>query len=672
VTVTLDERGLLLDGRPTPWISGDVHYWRHPAKDWPMLLERVRALGLQMLCTYIPWSVHEAAPGAFDFGELDPAKAVDRFLDLAGQMGFKVLVRPGPHINAELTYFGFPPRLFDDPRFLARNARGGYVILPALPRAFPVISYAAEAFWQELESWLDALAPILRPRLHPRGPIVGVQLDNECSYFFRTSPYDQDYHPDVRAKWLDFLREKHGDLPAAGAAHGGREDPAERPLPDDFQAAKPEDLPYYLDWMEFRERLLADSLARLRRMWEERGVADVAFFHNYPVVAARSPLNIPLTERTAHFCGVDFYMRRTDFALLKRRLLFLVGQSRLPVSPEFGAGCYHLWPPVEPLDQQFTARAAWMFGLRGINFYMVVERDRWYGSPITRNGGIRPGVWDFYEQHFAFLRRLQPWRLRRVAPVCLLSPREYERLEAASTAVAPLPPLALEGSVDLEDLCYESLLGFERPIQHHHAKLLRGWERALTQLGIPYVIGSTDMDPAKLNAHQVVVCPTFEFLGRRSQELLANFVAAGGSLICGPEAPSLDDAMREFSRLDKYAGRPIERLDCPIDVMICEAGRGVMALVTAPPPNQEVMLAVARQTCARLGVWPVYPTSPPCETSLLRDPEDGREVLFVANPTDRRAVARLGLRRPGERRPLCVRRADGSGPSGLDDPCAGA
>jgi len=647
VSIAFDEQGLSLDGQAVPWLSGEIHYWRHSPKDWPALLERIQALGLRMICTYIPWGVHEGAPGTYDFGNLDPAKALGRFLDLAGQYGFHVLVRPGPHINSELTYFGYPQRLFDNPAMLARNARGGFVLLPVFPRVFPVISYASEPFWQEVAGWFDALAPILKPRLHPAGPIVGVQLDNELSYFFRTSAYDQDYHPDARAKWLNFLRAKYGDLTGASLAHGGPA-PGDRPLPDEFLARTPAETPFYLDWLEFKERLLGDSLARLRRMWEERGVADAVFFHNFPATEVRTPLNLPLAEQHTHFCGVDFYMRKTEFASLKRRLLFLTAQSRFPVSPEFGSGVWHTWPPIDLADQEFTTRVAWMYGLRGVNFYMIVDRDRWYGAPITRTGGVRREAWNFYEKHIALLRRLQPWRLRRRAPICLLSPRDYERLEAAANVTAPLSPLLLENFALPEDLCLETNIGFAKPIQRLYAKILRGWESALTKMGVPYAIGSTDLDEAALACYEAVVCPTFEFLGRRAQETLANYAAGGGCLICGPEAPALDEAMREFSGLDHYTGRPIERLDGAVDIVLCEAGRGKLVLVAEAPATPEAAAPIVETVCRRLALAPIYPASPPCETSLLEDRAAGRRVLFVANPTAAPQRPRIATPTPAE------------------------
>jgi beta-galactosidase len=649
LSVTLGEQGLVADGQTIPLVSGDIHYWRHSAKDWPMLLDRVCKLGLKMISTYVPWSVHEAGPGTFDWGDLDPSKNLGRFLDLAAERGLKVLVRPGPHINAELTYFGFPPRLFENPIYLARNARGGLVILPVMPRAFPVISYASEAFWKELAGWIDAAASIIGPRRYPNGPICGVQLDNELSYFFRTSAYDQDYHPDARTKWIDFLIDKYGDEFKVSDAYRMPKLAADLVMPDRFFAEDPHDLPFHLDWAEFKERLLNDSLARLRLLWEDRGVRDIVFFQNYPVCDAKSPFNLGRAEQSVDFCGIDFYMHKYEFAALKRKMLFLSGQSRFPVSPEFASGCYQFWPPVDLHDQIFTTKVAWMFGLKGINFYMIVERERWYGSPITRQGGTRRDYWDFYEAHLEMLDRLKPWTLNRQARVCLVSVRDYERLEAATTAIAPVTPLVIESLAPAEDFCLEGNFGFARPIQYLYAKMLRGWELSLTKLGIPYVIGTSEMTADQLAGFDAVVCPTFEFLSAAAQKTLMHFLSAGGKLVCGPEIPGLDERMDEYAILMSYAARPVEKLACEaedVDLLVCDAGKGEMILVTDVPLPPENMLPVAQVICDRLDLKPLYPITAPCEASLHVG--EGRQVLYVANPSPETQRPRITLPTPNQ------------------------
>ncbi|MCZ7582886.1 MAG: hypothetical protein M5R36_05845 [Deltaproteobacteria bacterium] len=58
---------------------------------------------------------------------------------------------------------------------------GEPIVLPAPPRAFPVPSYCSDVFWEEVGVWFDAAAEVIRPRLHPNGPVVAIQCDNELS-----------------------------------------------------------------------------------------------------------------------------------------------------------------------------------------------------------------------------------------------------------------------------------------------------------------------------------------------------------------------------------------------------------------------------------------------------------------------------------------------------------
>ena len=199
--------GLTLGGRACDWLSGSLHYWRIDQALWSDILARCADMGLEIICSYVPWSVHELGPDSFDFrGRRD----VRRFCELASDQGLAVHLRPGPHINAELTGFGFPARVLADSRIMARGPAGTPVWIPAPPRAFAVPSYASTDFWREVTRWFDALEPILAPLLAPRGPVFAVQADNENSYFFRTAPFDLDYHPESVVGFRQWLRERYG------------------------------------------------------------------------------------------------------------------------------------------------------------------------------------------------------------------------------------------------------------------------------------------------------------------------------------------------------------------------------------------------------------------------------------------------------------------------------
>ena len=84
--VRLVPGGLLVGDKPVPLIAGSVHYWRLDPQDWRACLEATRALGVRLIDVYIPWNVHEIAPGKLELGQGDPQRDVGAFIRLAHEL----------------------------------------------------------------------------------------------------------------------------------------------------------------------------------------------------------------------------------------------------------------------------------------------------------------------------------------------------------------------------------------------------------------------------------------------------------------------------------------------------------------------------------------------------------------------------------------------------------
>lgn len=64
-----------------------------------------KALGMNTVCLYVFWNIHEPREGEFDFsGNNDIAE----FCRLAQKNGMQVIVRPGPYVCAEWEMGGLP------------------------------------------------------------------------------------------------------------------------------------------------------------------------------------------------------------------------------------------------------------------------------------------------------------------------------------------------------------------------------------------------------------------------------------------------------------------------------------------------------------------------------------------------------------------------------------
>ncbi|MBR6828699.1 MAG: beta-galactosidase, partial [Prevotella sp.] len=93
-TFTVGDKTFLLNGEPFIVKAAEVHYPRIPRPYWEHRIQMCKALGMNAVCIYIFWNIHEQREGQFDFtGNNDVAE----FCRLAQKNGMYVIVRPGPY-----------------------------------------------------------------------------------------------------------------------------------------------------------------------------------------------------------------------------------------------------------------------------------------------------------------------------------------------------------------------------------------------------------------------------------------------------------------------------------------------------------------------------------------------------------------------------------------------
>ena len=95
----------LLDGKPFVIKAAEIHYTRIPAEYWQHRIQMCKALGMNTICIYAFWNIHEQKPGEFDFkGQNDIAA----FCRLAQKEGMYIMLRPGPYVCSEWEMGGLP------------------------------------------------------------------------------------------------------------------------------------------------------------------------------------------------------------------------------------------------------------------------------------------------------------------------------------------------------------------------------------------------------------------------------------------------------------------------------------------------------------------------------------------------------------------------------------
>ena len=91
---------------------GEFHYFRYAREDWKTELLKMKAGGIELVATYVPWLCHEEEEGVFDFEGQNNLRA---FVTLIGELGMEAAVRIGPWVHGELRNGGFPDWLLKKP-----------------------------------------------------------------------------------------------------------------------------------------------------------------------------------------------------------------------------------------------------------------------------------------------------------------------------------------------------------------------------------------------------------------------------------------------------------------------------------------------------------------------------------------------------------------------------
>ena len=83
----------LLDGKPFVVKAAELHYTRIPQAYWEHRIEMCKALGMNTICIYIFWNIHEQEEGKFDFSGQNDIAAFCRAAQNTVCMSLSVLVR---------------------------------------------------------------------------------------------------------------------------------------------------------------------------------------------------------------------------------------------------------------------------------------------------------------------------------------------------------------------------------------------------------------------------------------------------------------------------------------------------------------------------------------------------------------------------------------------------
>ena len=175
-TFTVGDKTFLLNGQPFVVKAAEVHYPRIPRPYWEHRIQMCKALGMNAVCIYIFWNIHEQREGEFDFtGNNDVAA----FCRLAQKNGLYVIVRPGPYVCAEWEMGGLPWWLLKKKDIRLRE-RDPY-------------------FMERVKIFEEKVGEQLKPlTIQNGGPIIMIQVENEYGSYGEDKPYIREIRDCLR------------------------------------------------------------------------------------------------------------------------------------------------------------------------------------------------------------------------------------------------------------------------------------------------------------------------------------------------------------------------------------------------------------------------------------------------------------------------------------------
>lgn len=543
--VTYKNKSILIDGKPVFLLSGELHYYRRPQKDWQHLINEAKEMGLNCIATYVPWILHEEEEGCFNFEDrLD----LGAFIDLCAENDLYVFIRPGPYIMAEMKKEGIP-----------------YWVTEKYPDALPTgfhgekrdcntVDYLNPNYLNACFNWYRRVMQIIVPRLQSKGGnIIGVQLDNEIGMlnWVTNFPVMNDSVLENFHSWLknEYKQELNSRYPSV--SHHS-----------EFLSPKPLwEAEFHLDYGRFMRDYYAEYTKELYNCAKDCGVEGVPFFINIHGTGDSRIFDFPLgvsqlykayTRFDDIISGTDVYLGEPnefnyqDMYVCNAVTAAMNGDRPL-TSIEFqcsdGPYCNLSGIRIHPTSAAHQLLMNVSQDARMINFYVFSGGEN-YPLKFPRNDG---------DDRMAFTGELHGTN----APVNSENKRNYcfPYLARAAAAIHAVPGLAGSAFQQRDDL----VLGFipdyfltelQDPRAEKTADIFRNLRanrcagaidsvvRGLLGAGLRFT--GEEINSALTKKEKTVLILSAKYMPRDVQSKIVAFVKAGGRVLIYGELPEFD------------------------------------------------------------------------------------------------------------------------------------
>jgi len=239
--------------------------------------------------------------------------------------------------------------------------------------------------------------------------------------------------------------------------------------------------------------------------------------NTYPTCAVQ---NWRQLNEIAPIVGIDQYPTNEFSNLTDEHFKFhkdvsyAVSALRIPHIAEFESGIWHSWHYYTKVltanHYRMACLTALTGGIVGWNWYMLVDRDNWYMSPINPTGGKRPELYRAFKQIVDVFYNINPSHWQKLTEIAVTYNENHLTAEVLGHSNKVMKAL------------YDADIDFE----------------------------CCDLMKKVDQSQQVVFYNGPEWLTEQEQQNLLNYLEEEGNLICFQTFPYLDEKFQQFNLLN--------------------------------------------------------------------------------------------------------------------------
>ncbi|MBN1493156.1 MAG: beta-galactosidase [Candidatus Omnitrophica bacterium] len=360
-------------------------------------------MGISVVSTYVPWGYHEYKRGKFDFtGKTEEARNLKAFLQLAKQENFWVIIRPGPYIYSEWKNDGVPDYAYK------------------YHRLHPT-------FLRYAEIYIKRVCKVLRPFLasHSGGNIIMLQADNEIDPWADIFGGQYGLWGKV-GLFQNFIRAQyHNDITKLNDVWASDYSSFDEIGPYELCEIKGDcALKRSVDYIKFKHHYSNEVATWVNNKYRACRIDVPIYLNAYPFFYAHDWKSL---YETCDLLGIDLYpenefsVGEMDHRKMMDKVRYMRTFSPLPYIAEFASGIWHnhhyATGVITPNHYRLLTLSMLLAGLKGWNWYMLVNRDNWYMAPINEWGNTRAELFSVFKKLVEVFDRMKPHECTKVVDI---------------------------------------------------------------------------------------------------------------------------------------------------------------------------------------------------------------------------------------------------------------